>query len=535
MTQQSTFNTATDEFFPKVQHRSGWNKPPFKIDGLHHSSYLMQLYNLEASLLLEDWLAEDEIVSGLALALQDLQSVVWFPTVICRKEGITSSLWDESSPKNVGKRFLAIPISLTETHWILTVTDRAQHKIYWFNSLPSCSDMAVSLPFKTWMESHDLIEPDENYIHTRVQVTQQQNSWASGLYVLENARVFFREPSVHHQNGPKDWVLSRHYRWPVPVLGPLDAADKQCAWMKIAWIAWIRAELGHNDFSPLRVPELPTLRRNAEWMAAYRGYGDIIVPNGVSSVNTFDPDQLRADIDYWMGETPNDKTAVPGPSLKLTPASISIVFDTWVSGEAGLMFSDWLDESVQSYAYTRYHYALEEPPAKYSIPMPIEREEEPEEYNDDEEVGDDEGGNDENIQAELDLGGSDWSFGVDTHAGITDAETEREIVRIKNEEVSAAAFIQEIPTLTAKNKAFPSKALTTQTKTAEGKATVFAMRAKKRRNPEADRTPSPQLRPTFCHDASPVGALSPDHSPGWTGWKAQVESHIIKHLPDGGE
>jgi hypothetical protein len=144
------------------------------------------------------------------------------------------------------------------------VYDNITDRLHWMNSLLFSNEDKIvekmAEKYRTFLQGYG-VRPDLKSPITAVQweVPQQQNGWACGLHVLENARMFFREPAS--KGGDlyvNSWHTSALYedlrqdRLP----GKPEPDDFELR-MSSTWVDYIRRELGHSDGGPIRIPDLP--------------------------------------------------------------------------------------------------------------------------------------------------------------------------------------------------------------------------------------------------------------------------------------
>ncbi|EFX06138.1 hypothetical protein CMQ_4207 [Grosmannia clavigera kw1407] len=317
-----------DDHFPGVWARNGWLRPSLSIYGFRYKKFVASLFNMEGLLQLCTRFTSEEVTAGLILVLYDFLPLVWFPTFdawTTRQIGKITETQDEDSSD---KRFLIIPIYLEmHRHWMLAIVDRVQETVFWYNSREEFTDPDVPMKLTAWLASTGLTPSGTAYHHQIIPVSQQLYHWESGLYILDCVRSFFGNPSLNETIGPIDWAASHQYSYPVPVLGNLDNSTKKFTWMVTYWIAWIRLELGHADFSPLRIPCVPTLKMN-DLDVIGRLNGDISLwPNAVGNATGYSDRDISMELDKILGPDPMD-IRVADSTLICTQQEVAVNFAT---------------------------------------------------------------------------------------------------------------------------------------------------------------------------------------------------------------
>ncbi|KAI0115774.1 hypothetical protein GGR51DRAFT_502064 [Nemania sp. FL0031] len=96
-----------------------------------------------------------------------------------------------------------------------------------------------------------------------VPVPQPHNDWASGFHLIENARVFFREP-LGEGSKARSWHESQACKKLRATDSQVSAALYESHMVK-KWVDFARLELGHADRAPIRSSgtKLPALAARA--------------------------------------------------------------------------------------------------------------------------------------------------------------------------------------------------------------------------------------------------------------------------------
>lgn len=347
---------------PRSAHQGKWES---NVYGLGPGRYLSSLFNLEGVLLRQEMIEGDMLAAGLLLCLQDLTDVAWFPTSTMFAPGIRSPMCPNQTTATKDKRFLVIPCLVGSIHWVVAIADQQSDTLYWFNSLTGSSDESIRSELAKWLGEQKLMDR-KAIVHETVKCEQQCSVWECGLLLLENVRSFFREPSLADRLGPRNWGQSRMMRHPLPGVGRLDNTKKKTTWVTMTWIGWIRAELGADLFSDLRAPTDPVVG----W-EEYHGVPDgAAVPNGLLESKDHSPAAVERYIKKEIRSEVRQGGASHQPTRIKTATQIGASFDTWVSGELGLFFWEFLPTTGE-WEYKPYRTAPASPPERYAIPIKI--------------------------------------------------------------------------------------------------------------------------------------------------------------------
>jgi len=307
--------------------------------GMHAGEYFANIYNLEGLILRNEWLVSDCIMAGLRFILQDLQALVWIP----KYEGMTLGqryvLPNDEINLIRKRRFLVIPV-FGEDHWMLGVYDQSAHLARFWDSLQDYKGRQRGKKWARGLEQFLVqcgIEAPSRPVELEFALfTSQRGNWECGLFVLENARVFFREFKEGDQSKTIDWAESALYGDKSNPYNIAKGEDPQNAMIEF-WISSLRLELGCVD--ALRTPDAPTV----EWDDRLR---DLTISNTDAPEHLGKP-PLPQDTPMKSVEDPDDQ---PLPPV------------TWARGRASIY-----TPSVSAWDSTPTSYG---PPSQPRSPLP---------------------------------------------------------------------------------------------------------------------------------------------------------------------
>jgi len=252
-------------YFPGLEPRSTWDNG--QLFGEEISLICYDALNAEGHICCEQYLSQEDIVAGLRLVLQDLQDVVWVGHLTALSGDLAYlPLHMKDIDQMTSARFHVWPVHLPGLkHWGLFIYDAGNAEIFYMDSLgkgKESQDFIKNLGpnYKEYLAKHKITNAMGGLITVRtIEVPHQTNGWCCGVHVLENARMYFREPDLKGIPGSTPWTRSA--TMPARLAGDFDQKDPLLEHaeeeMMFNWGKFFRREVGTARGSFVRLPPRP--------------------------------------------------------------------------------------------------------------------------------------------------------------------------------------------------------------------------------------------------------------------------------------